>query len=175
MRKLIGTVIAIMVISLALCSTPSVEAQPLPFDESEPDGALGAINPSHRVSDSPWLQLPEELWDVPPLLPSRPQGGGEAADRDPRTIEMYDLTTGAVTRIPPSSRTPEPGTVSGLQSTILGAATCRHDRFRVDSPARWSDSSLANDELPMANRGQAVRVFRGRCGGGVLRIHHRLR
>ena len=98
--KLTVTATTIVLICLVMASAGLVEAQPLPADEPQPDGAFGATNPSHRVSDSPWLQLPEELRDAPPALPSGPQDGGEAAEGEPPTMVMYDFATGRESRIP---------------------------------------------------------------------------
>ena len=66
--------------------------------DGEPDAAYGATNPDYRVSDSPYLRLPDDLKDYPPIVPPEPH---EAKDmEDPSAIEMYNTTTGEVIRIP---------------------------------------------------------------------------
>ena len=90
-----------ILILVALLAPSLAKAQPPPLDEPGPDAAFGATNPAHRVSDSPWLRLPAELRNVPPMLPSQPSAPAEEARRDPRTMEMYDIATGAISHVPP--------------------------------------------------------------------------
>jgi hypothetical protein len=74
--------------------------------ESMPDGAYGAINPFHRISDSPLLRLPDDMRDWPPVVPPEPH---EAVDADdPTAMVIYNCTTGVVIRIPSNDTTQQP-------------------------------------------------------------------
>jgi V8-like Glu-specific endopeptidase len=98
-KKRIVTAIASALISLTLVLPAIAGVQLLPLERTAPDGVLGAINPPPRVSDSPWLQLPEELADVPPMQPSAPATGVRPEDDDPLVIEMYDVSSGETVRL----------------------------------------------------------------------------
>ena len=86
-----------------------------PVDESMPDGAYGAINPSYRTSDSPYLRLPIDMKDWPPIVPPEPREieGME----DPSAVEIYNTATGEVILIPSNDTTQQP-VESGLNPTL---------------------------------------------------------
>ena len=107
-KRLIKKAATLLMVLLMLGSFFGVTAM---AGDGEPDGAYGATNPDYRISDSHYLRLPDDLKDYPPVVPPVPH---EAKDmEDPSAIEMYNVTTGEVTRIPSN----ESGEL-GLNSTL---------------------------------------------------------
>ena len=113
-KRIPAMLIAILLVILTIgFQVPSAGAEPPPPDEGELDGAYGATNPLHRVSDSPWLRLPEDMRDWPPMVPSTPGEAGEV--QDPIAVEIYDIATGVTVRTPSDDPTQWP-VESGLDS-----------------------------------------------------------
>ncbi len=120
---LIATILIILVAGLVapsvVAQTPPGEAETPPGGsepppgEAGPDPAYGATNPSYSMSDSPWLRLPDDMLDWPPVEPSRP--AEVIAVEDPTAVEIHDAATGATLRIPSadlSQQSVEPGLTS---------------------------------------------------------------
>jgi glutamyl endopeptidase len=78
----------------------------LPTSGAMPDRGYGAINPSYRISDSPCLQLPGDMADWQPIVPPEPHE--VEGMRDPTAVEIYDVATGVITRIPSMDKTQQP-------------------------------------------------------------------
>ncbi len=87
----------------------------VPADESVPDGAYGATNPSYRISDSPYLRLPDDMKNWPPVVPPEPRE--VEGMEDPTAVVIYNSTTGKTVRIPSNDTTQQP-VESGLNSTL---------------------------------------------------------
>ncbi|MHC4698159.1 MAG: trypsin-like serine peptidase, partial [Planctomycetota bacterium] len=66
--------------------------------EGQQDPAVGAVNPAHRVSDSPALQLPADMKNWPAAVPTANANRGIA--EDPGALEIYDVATKEVVRVP---------------------------------------------------------------------------
>ena len=100
----------------AIESTPTKDLTDMeiePADESLPDDAYGAINPTYRISDSPYLRLPEDMRDWPPIPPPEPREVAEV--EDPTAVEIYNAATREVIRIPSNDTTQQP-VESGIDS-----------------------------------------------------------
>ena len=83
-------------------------------DEATRDAAYGAINPSYRVSDSPWLRLPENMKNWPPIVPPEPC---EATGiEDLTATELCNLVTGETIHIPSGNQIQQ-SAMSDLSST----------------------------------------------------------
>ncbi len=171
--KALSTLSAVLVLCLpSILLVPSVLAQePLDSDAS-PDGALGAINPSYRVSDSPWLQLPEDLRDWPPMLPPEP-GEIEGADvDDPTAVVVHDLATGETIEIPshdetlgtssPGSRSAPP--YAGLlpPGIVLESVFPPDDRTRVSPTTSYPWRTVAKLYMTFPDAAQ------GGCSGAII-------
>ena len=63
---------------------------------SEP--SIGSTNPTHRVSDNPYLQLPYDMKDWPPISPPSDVVSGDVIE-DPTAVQIYNVSTGNVTEI----------------------------------------------------------------------------
>ncbi|HSR32082.1 MAG TPA: hypothetical protein VLY63_16090, partial [Anaerolineae bacterium] len=114
LRRLLISASAIL-LALALM-VPIASAQAPPQDEAGRDPAVGAINPSYRVSDSPWLQVPEEMLAWPQMMPPEP-GEVQAVDlEDPTAVVVHNIATGETTQIP-SSEAGQPSQEASLRST----------------------------------------------------------
>ena len=100
---------------LALLMISSLFSVTVTADESLPDGAYGAINPAYRISDSPYLRLPDDMRDWPPIVPPEPR---EVEDmEDPSAVEIYNVATREVIRLPSNDTTQQPIKL-GLNSTL---------------------------------------------------------
>jgi V8-like Glu-specific endopeptidase len=94
---------------------PGAFKEPNYADESMPDDAYGAINPSYRISDSPLLRLPDDMRGWPPVVPPEPREVEEM--EDPTAVEIYNIATGEMIRIPSTDTTQQP-VEPGLTSTM---------------------------------------------------------
>jgi hypothetical protein len=65
--------------------------------------SISSTNPDYRVSDSPYLQLPDDMKGWPPISsPSKPSGEVSA---DPNVVQIYNVSTGIVTEISSKAET----------------------------------------------------------------------
>ena len=115
-----------------------------PDEEPKADPAYSAINPSHRVSDSPWLRLPQELKNWPPIIPPQTREPSEETT-DPTGLEVYNIATGNAAQIPSNDATQQPIT-HGLDSTspysgLLHPGMISETVFPPDDRIRIPDTS----------------------------------
>jgi V8-like Glu-specific endopeptidase len=89
------TVLVAMVIGSLV---PLVAAQPPPEGPGDVEEVPVAADPSYIPSDSPWLWLPEDERNWPPMEPIGPAEAVEVDDPD--AIEVYDIAAGEVIIIP---------------------------------------------------------------------------
>jgi len=88
-------------------------------DEGLPDQAYGAINSTYRPSDSPLLRLPEDMRTWPSIVPPEPREVGEM--EDPTAVEIFNVATREVIRLPSSDPTQQPvGPNSNLKPPYQG-------------------------------------------------------
>lgn len=64
----------------------------------ETEDIYSTTNITYKISDSPYLRLPEDIVNLPPMVPPEPREVGEI--EDPTAIEIYDIATKKVTRLP---------------------------------------------------------------------------
>lgn len=65
----------------------SLAADPVP--DGEPDYPQNETNPEYRISESPYLRVPEDMLNWPDILP--PESGTFIASEDPTAVEMYNV------------------------------------------------------------------------------------
>lgn len=78
----------------------SVSAQEPLENNTSNDEAGGLVDTPYRPSDSPWLRLPEEMRNWPPIQLPEPTVTQESSTKDPTATEVYNISTKGTIVIP---------------------------------------------------------------------------
>jgi V8-like Glu-specific endopeptidase len=84
--------------------------------EGEVDHPQNEANLDYRISESPYLQLPEEMLNWPAMEP--PEPGAFVESEDPTAVEIYNVATGEITVLP-SDATSLEESAAGIQQVEL--------------------------------------------------------
>lgn len=66
--------------------------------DGEIDSPQNEANLDYRVSESPYLRLPEEMLNWPAMVP--PESGPFTESEDPTAVEIYNVATGEIANLP---------------------------------------------------------------------------
>jgi V8-like Glu-specific endopeptidase len=162
--------IAFVVLFALVLFVPLVGAQPSP-PESERVAEPAATAPSDHISDSPYMRIPEDLSDWPPLLAPEPGSFQGVESADPGAIVTYDRATGTTVEIPSADLT-KPGELgqsttpaySGLLPEGMGIETVfpPDDRTRVTNTADYPWRTVAKLFITFPDGA------RGWCSGAII-------
>jgi glutamyl endopeptidase len=149
--------------------TTAIESTPVE-DSSAPDAAYSATNQDYRISDSPYLRLPDDMLNWTPIVPPEPH---EVEDmEDPFAVEIYNAATQEVTQISSSDKTQQPAG-AGLISTppyqgLLPPGEVLESVFPPDDRARVSPTT----SYPWRTIGKLFLTFpdgaTGWCSGALI-------
>ena len=169
-KKVIALLLVLLMLGSLLGITVAAVESTTAEGTSGPDAAYGAINPDYRISDSPYLRLPDDMLNWTPIVPPEPR---EVEDmEDPSAVEVYNVATGGVILVPSNDTTQQP-IESGLNSTLpyqglLPPGIVPESVFPPDDRARKTNTGTYPWRTIVKLRIEHPSGQTGSCSGAII-------
>ena len=169
-EKAATLLLVLLMTSSFFCVTVTAVESTTAEGTSGPDAAYGAINPDYRISDSPYLRLPDDMLNWTPIVPPEPR---EVEDmEDPSAVEVYNVATGGVILVPSNDTTQQP-IESGLNSTLpyqglLPPGIVPESVFPPDDRARKTNTGTYPWRTIVKLRIEHPSGQTGSCSGAII-------